>query len=98
MLIWKNQRRFSITSTWDVLSVNANQMRPLLKNTQRCFNHVFLLEQLEICLDGENLTQKQLHGLMTWKDTPKSVWKDTADWQTRKLSNCIVSSSCLDDH
>ena len=45
MLTLTNLLRFSITSTWDVLNVTANRMRPLLKNTQRCLNHVFLLGQ-----------------------------------------------------
>ena len=31
----KNLRRFSITSTCDTLNVNANQLKSLLKNTQR---------------------------------------------------------------
>ena len=30
-----------------------------------------------------------LHGPMTWKVMPKkSVWKDTATWQRRKMNNC----------
>ena len=36
---------------------------------------------------GKTSREKQLPGPMIWKDMPKSVWKDTANWQTRKLSN-----------
>ena len=58
-LILTKLRRFFITSTWDVFNVNANQMRPWLKNTQRWLNHVFLQEQEKNYLDGKNLTHKR---------------------------------------
>ena len=73
----------------DVLNVNVNQKKPLLKNTQRCLNHVFLLKQQKNYLGRKNLTQKQLHGpMMCEGHAKKSMWKDTAEWQRRKMSNC----------
>ena len=36
----------------------CNSMKLLWRNTQKCLNHVFLLEQLKNYLGGENLTQK----------------------------------------
>ena len=39
-------------------------------------------------LDGTKITQKQLRGPTTWRDTPKSAWKEIANWQTRRQSNC----------
>ena len=47
---------------WDVLNVNANRMKLLLRNTQRCLNHVFLLEQLKNYQGGKCLTQRQSLG------------------------------------
>ena len=97
MLILTNLRRFSSTSSWDVLNVNANQMKQLLKNTQRCLNHMFLQEQRQNYTGGKIPTQKQLHGPMIWKDMPRSARKDTANWQ--KVEQLYkVSSPCLDDH
>ena len=40
----------------------------------------------EKLLEWKKLHAKQLHGLMTWKDTLKNVWKGTGNLQTRKLS------------
>ena len=45
-----------------------------------------------------SFTRRRSLGLMTWKDTLKNVLSDTANWQTRKWSNCKKSSPCLDDH
>ena len=54
-----NQLHFLITYIWNVRNVNANRMKLLLKNIQRCLNHVFLLEQLKNYQDGKSFTQKQ---------------------------------------
>ena len=32
----------------DVLNVNASRMKSLMRNTQKCLNHVFMLEQQKI--------------------------------------------------
>ena len=89
MSILRNRHHFLITFIQDALNVNANQMTQWMNSTQRCLNHVFLQEQLKDDLDGRNSTQKQWRGPTMWKDTPRSVWKGTANVQTRKLSNYI---------
>ena len=43
----------------DVLNVNANLMKQLLKDKQRCLSHVFLQDQLKNYRGGTSLTQKQ---------------------------------------
>ena len=87
MLILTKLIRFSITSTWDVLNVNANRMKSLLRNAQKCLNHVFLLEQLKNYLRG-----KTSHKTVAWsndmEDMQKSALNDTASWQTKRFSNC----------
>ena len=54
-----NPHHFLTMKTWDVLSVNANQVKQLLHSKRRCLNHVFLLEQQKNYLDGNNLTHKK---------------------------------------
>ena len=50
-------------------------------------------------LEWKKLHAKQLHGLVTWKDTLKNVWKGTGNLQTRKVEHQHkVSSPCWDDH
>ena len=72
---------------WDVLNVNANRMKLLLRNIQRCLNHALLLEQLKSYQGGKNLTQRRLRGLTTWKGMLENAWRDTASWQTKKSSS-----------
>ena len=59
----------------------------IIEETPRCLNHVFLQEQQKIAWVGKT-SRKKLHNLMTWKEMLKNAWKDTVNWQTRKLSNC----------
>ena len=40
-----NLHHFLTTCIWDALNGNANQMRPSLDSTQKCWNNVFLLKQ-----------------------------------------------------
>ena len=42
--ILTNLHHFFTTCIWDALTENANRMKPSLNSTQRCSNHVFLLE------------------------------------------------------
>ena len=77
----------------DVLNVDANRTKRLLTRTERCANHEPLLEQLENCLGGRNLTQKLSGGHTIWKVMRTSALKDIASWQL-----CKVSTPCLDDH
>ena len=87
MWILTNQLHFLITYSWDVLNVNANRTRILLMNTERCLNHVFLLEQLKNYQVEKSFTQKPSHGPTTWKDMLENASSDIANWQTKKWSN-----------
>ena len=83
----------------DVLNVNANQTKLLLNNTKKCLNHVFLLEQLKKYLDGQNLTQRRLRGLTTWKDMLKNAFERYCELANKKTEQLFkVSSPCLGDH
>ena len=87
MLIWTNQRHFSITCTWDALNVIAHRTNHSSNNIKRCSSHVFLLGVQHNFLDCKNLMQKPLHGPTIWKDMLKSAWKDNANWRKRRQSN-----------
>ena len=45
--------------TWDVLNVNVNRMKLLLKSFQMCLNHLFLLEQLKNFRVGQTYQQER---------------------------------------
>ena len=68
--------------------MNANRTKLLLSNTQKCLNHVFLLEQLKNYQKGKNFTQRRLRGPPTRKDMLKNAFRDTANWQTKRQSSC----------
>ena len=94
---WSWRTNFICWSRY-VFNVNANRMKSLLNNLQRCLNHVFLLDQLKNNPVGKRL-RKLLRGRTTWKALLKNALSDTVTWQTRKWSNFYkVSSPCLDDH
>ena len=57
MWILTYPHHFLTVCTWDVLSVNANQIKQLLNNTRRCLFHVFLLEQQKITRMGKTHAQ-----------------------------------------
>ena len=84
MWILKNQHHFLTTYILDVLTVNAQRMKLILRNLQGCLNHVFLQEQLV-----KSLTQRRWHGPMIWKDMLENALSDIASWQTRKCSSKI---------
>ena len=67
--------------------LDQNTMRPSLNRTQKCSNHVFLLEQQRNYWDGKHFTRKQWRSPTTWKNMLKNVLSDTANWQTRKWTN-----------
>ena len=50
------------------LNVNANRTKQLQTSTEKCSNHEFLQEELQIFQCGRNLTQKLSRGPTTWKD------------------------------
>ena len=62
-LILENQHH-SFTCIWDVLSVFANRTKMLLRNLQRCLNHVFLLEQLKNYKGGQS--SRKDGGVVLW--------------------------------
>ena len=51
-----NQHHFLTTYIWNALNMNANQMKSLLREKEKCLNHVFLLEKLKNYQDGKNLS------------------------------------------
>ena len=77
-LILVNPQHFLIMYSWDVLNVNVNRMKLLLRNIQRCLNHVSVPGQLKNLPVWEkprvwkSLTQKQSRGPTTWKDMNSS--------------------------
>ena len=89
-LILTNQHHFLTMYVRDVLNVNANLMKQLLNDIQRCLNHVFLLEQLKNYRGGKSLTQKQWRGPTTGKDMLENALSDTVNWQTRKWSSLTM--------
>ena len=92
-----NPHHFLTMYIWDVLNVNANRMKLLLNNIQRCLNHVFLLEHMKITRVGKKPTQRWWRGPTTWKVMLQNAMSDS--WQTKKVEQlCKVSSPCLDDH
>ena len=88
-----NPHHFLITCISDVLNLNANRMKSLLSDVQRCLNHVFLLVQLKSNQGGKSLAQKQSRGSTIWKDM---LHCDLANKKVEQLFK--VSSPCLDDH
>ena len=95
-----NPQHFLITYIGDVVNVNANRMKSLLRNIQRCLNHAFLLEQLKSYQGGKNLTQKQSRGTTTWKDILENPLRDIASWHTKRWRAVIQSLKSLlgEDH
>ena len=72
-----NPHHFLTMYIWDVLSVNANRMKPLSNNIRRGLNHVFLLEQLKHYQVGKSLAQKLWRGHTTWRDMLENASSDT---------------------
>ena len=69
-----------------------------LTNTEKCSNHEFLQQELKNYQGGKNFTQKRLRGPTIWKDILKNALRDIANRRTKRQTNCIVSTSCLDGH
>ena len=88
MLILTSLRRFSITYTWGCAQRECKPKEIIIEDYTKMFESRISAGATENYLGRKNLTQKQLHGPMMWKDMPKSMWKDTADWKRRKMSNC----------
>ena len=57
-----NPHHFLIMYIWDPLSGNANRIEQFVNSTQRCLNHVFLLERENIT--GVAKTSRKDDGLV----------------------------------
>ena len=55
----RGQSGYKVTCIWVALRENADRMKLLLVNLQRCSNHVFLLEQLKITRVGKAPAQTE---------------------------------------
>ena len=78
---------FLITCSGDALNVNASRSTLFLKSTEKCSNHEFLLEQLEI-------TQRRVRGPTVWKDMLKNALRDIANWRI-KIQSTYTKSQVL---
>ena len=83
----------------DVLNVNADRMKRWLNNLQRCWNHVFLLEQQKNYRDGKKTHAKT----SAWSydmegHAPKSVERYCELANKKVEQRYKVPNPCLDDH
>ena len=74
----------SIMYTWDALHVNANRTKVLLRSTEKCSNHEFLLGQPTNYQGGRSFTQRQLRGPSTWKDMLKKCMERSFELANKK--------------
>ena len=72
-------------------NVNANLTRKLLRNTKRCSNHEFLLEQLRNCQGGKTSRKNCRVVLRHGRTRKENVWSDIASWLTKQLSSSTKS-------
>ena len=85
--------------TWDVLNVNANRMKSHTKKTQRCLNHVFLLEQLTNYLGGNSFTKKTVAWSYDMEGHARKCGERHCELANRRVEQLHkVSSPCLIDH
>ena len=85
MLILMNQLHVLTTNIWDALNVNANQTKSILNNTEKCSNHVFLLDQLK----NYHGRRKPHAKAVAWShDMLEHSLKHTANWRTKRQSSC----------
>ena len=97
-LILMSPHHFLITCIWDVLNVNANQMKSLLNSIQRCSNHVFLLEQRKFTGMG-NSHAKTVAWSCDMEGHAQKWVERYCQLATQKVEQLNkVSSPCLNDH
>ena len=86
------------TDIWDVLNVNANRMKLLLRENQRCLNHVSLLEQLKNYQVAKTSRKDGCVAHDMERHARKCVERycELANKKVEQL--CKVSSPCLDDN
>ena len=99
MWILTNPHHFLTMYTWDVLSVNANQMKQLSNNIRRCLNHVFLLEQLKKLPGWEMLHAKTVAWSYDVEGHAQKCVERYCQLAKKKVEQLYrVSSPCSDDH
>ena len=84
----------------NVLIVNANRTKLILRRTERCLNPYFSAGATQkIARVGDISREKLSHRHMTWNVTRKSAQNDIASERRKRFRNCImVSTPSLDDH
>ena len=95
-----NPHHFLTTCIWNVLSENANQMKPSFNSTQQCSNRVFLLEQQRNYRDGKNLTRIQWRGPTTCMEGHAQKCVERYCELGNKTAEQLykISHPCSDDH
>ena len=88
---------FLTTCIWDALSGNAKQMKPSLNSTQKCSNHVFLLEQERNYRDGKK-PHAHAEACRRTTDMLKNALKNCELTNKKEEQHYKVSHPCLDDH
>ena len=93
-----NPHHFLTMYIWDVLNVNANLTKSLLRSLQTCLNHVSLLEQLKSYQVGKNLTKTVAWSYDMEGHARKCVEGYCELANTEVEQHYKVASPCLDDH
>ena len=94
-----NQHHFLTTHIWDAPNVNANLMKLILRSTEKCLNHVFVLGQLQNYQGGKSVMQKLWRRPTIWKDKLKKSLERCCELANKKTEQVYkVSSPCLDEH
>ena len=83
---WKEAENGShkITKIWDVLNVNANRMKLVLKKNTKMFESHISGGATEKLPGWEKLHAKTRACPMTWKDMLKNGSSGTVNWRTKK--------------
>ena len=75
--------------------MNVNRTKTLSIDLEKCSNQEFLLPQLKNDEDERNITQELSRGQETRKDMPKSAWRGTVNWHTKKDGAFVHSCNAL---
>ena len=98
-LILMNPHHFLTMYIWDAINVNANRMKLLLRNIQRCVNHVFLLEQLKKLPGCETPHAKTVAWSYEMEGHARKCVERHCELANKKVEQSNkVSCLCLDDH
>ena len=98
MLILRNLLRCSVTSTWDVLNVNANRMKSMRK-TQDVWITFSCLNNWKVTWGWVNFTQKNSSVVLGCERRAKKCVEGDCELVHKKVGQLYqVSHPCLDDH